>query len=103
MLAQVAARLAATPLPGFVGEGVEAALEQAMLSGMPVVRVGRGNADGFVPPQPGSLFLAGSNLTATKARLLLMACLLRFGSLPPARDPARPTAAERAAIPRAAR
>ena len=42
--------------------------------------------------------MAGSNLTATKARLLLMACLLRFGAFPPARDPASPTQDEIAAI-----
>jgi hypothetical protein len=29
--------------------------------------------------------------------MLLMACLLRFGSLPPAKDPANPTAGELAA------
>jgi hypothetical protein len=29
--------------------------------------------------------------------MLLMACLLRFGSLPPAKDPANPTADELAA------
>ena len=44
------------------------------------------------------LAIAGSNLTATKARLLLMACLLRFGSLPPATDPTAPTPAELAAV-----
>jgi hypothetical protein len=44
------------------------------------------------------LAIAGSNLTATKARLLLMACLLRFGSLPPAMDPTCPTPAELAAV-----
>ena len=38
--------------------------------------------------------IAGGNLTATKARLLLMACLLKFGCLPPALDPVRPTQAE---------
>jgi hypothetical protein len=64
---------------------------------MPVAKVGRGNAEGFTPKNPGSLFIAGSNLTATKARLLLMACLMRFGSLPPAADPLKPTQAERAA------
>ena len=35
---------------------------------------------------------------ATKARLLLMACLMKFGSLPPATDPDYPTSAEAAAI-----
>ena len=43
-------------------------------------------------------FIGGSNLTATKARLLLMACLMKFGSLPPAADPDHPTSAEAAAI-----
>jgi hypothetical protein len=61
---------------------------------MPVVKVGRGNAAGFVDPKRDSLAIAGSNLTATKARLLLMACLMRFGALPPAADPAKPTPAE---------
>jgi hypothetical protein len=61
---------------------------------MPVVKVSRGNADGPVDPTRVPLAIAGSNLTATKARLLLMACLLRFGSLPPAADPLQPTAAE---------
>jgi L-asparaginase len=63
---------------------------------VPVVKVGRGNAEGFT--QPRMLFLGGGNLTATKARLLLMACLLRFGALPPAEDPDAPTAAELTAI-----
>jgi len=43
-------------------------------------------------------FIGGSNLTATKARLLLMACLMKFGSLPPAVDPDHPTTAEAATI-----
>jgi hypothetical protein len=38
------------------------------------------------------------NLTSTKARLLLMACLMKFGSLPVAADPANPTGAEIAAL-----
>ena len=71
-------------------------MEKAVLSGLPVVRVGRGAPEGFADGT--ALFISGSNLTATKARLLLMACLMRFGSLPPAKDPANPTAAERNAI-----
>jgi hypothetical protein len=43
-----------------------------------VVCVGRGNIEGFAVKRPP--YIAGSNLTATKARLLLMACLLRFGA-----------------------
>ena len=90
----------------FVGEGaapfggltrsIDAALERAVFSGMPVVKVGRGNAEGMVPITPG-VFIAGSNLTANKARLLLMACLMKFGALPLAADPSRPTADERKA------
>ena len=92
------------PLAGFVAEGsapfgamsnsVDAALKRATFSGMPVVKVGRGNAGGFVDATRDPLAIAGSNLTATKARLLLMACLMKFGCLPPAADPAKPTEAE---------
>lgn len=48
--------------------------------GMPVVIVGRGNNEGFTKPMGN--FIGGRNLTATKARLLLMACILRYGPLP---------------------
>ncbi|HWO43579.1 MAG TPA: asparaginase domain-containing protein [Candidatus Eisenbacteria bacterium] len=104
ILARVEKNLREAPLAGFVAEGsapfgamshsVDAALRRATFSGMPVVKVGRGNAAGFVDPTRDPLAVAGSNLTATKARLLLMACLMKFGCLPPALDPARPTAAE---------
>jgi hypothetical protein len=69
---------------------------RAVYSGLPIVRVGRGNTEGFVPLHD-PIFIGGSNLTATKARLLLMACLMKFGSLPPAADPDHPTSAEVAA------
>ena len=108
ILARIEDNLKSAPLAGFVGEGVapfgsltrnmDAALERAVFSGMPVVKVGRGNAEGMVPITPGTVFISGSNLTATKARLLLMACLMKFGALPPAVDPSRPTAAERTAV-----
>ena len=108
ILARLAKNLREAPLAGFVAEGsapfasmsnaVEAALRRATLSGMPVVKVGRGNAEGVVDPTRATLAIAGSNLTATKARLLLMACLLRFGSLPLAADPTQPTPAELEAI-----
>jgi L-asparaginase len=39
-----------------------------------------------------------ADLTATKARFLLMACLLKFGSFPPAKNPDKPTTAELEAI-----
>ena len=64
---------------------------------MPVVLVGRGNAEGFVPP-PAAPFIGGRNLTATKARLLLLACLMKLGSVPAAADPDRPTASETDAV-----
>jgi L-asparaginase len=71
-----------------------------VFSGMPVVFTGRGNAGGATPtiyfsPRPA---ISGNNLTATKARMLLTACLLKFGSLPPAQDPRNPTTAEREAV-----
>lgn len=65
---------------------------RAVYSGIPAVRVGRGSHEGFVDPHPA--IIAGSNLTATKARLLLMACLMKFGSLPIAQDPDNPTEEE---------
>jgi L-asparaginase len=72
-------------------------MPRAVNSGLPVVRVGRGNTEGFVPLHDPS-FIGGSNLTATKARLLLIACLMKFGSLPPAANPDDPTSTEAAAI-----
>jgi hypothetical protein len=101
VLARLARDLESSPLAGFVAEGsapyatlnesVEAALRQAVFSGLPVVKVGRGNADGVSDRAYAPFAIAGSNLTATKARLLLMAGLLKLGSLPPAADPASPT------------
>jgi L-asparaginase/Glu-tRNA(Gln) amidotransferase subunit D len=100
-------RLASGRLAGFVVEGLvpygsatselrTAMLRQASFSGLPVVRVGRGYPEGFADPEPTSI--AGLNLTSTKARLLLMACLMKFGSLPAAADPAKPTTDEVAAL-----
>ena len=65
---------------------------------MPIVKVARGNAEGFVPSELTPFAIAGGNLTATKARLLLMACLLKFGALPAASDVDNPTADEVAQI-----
>ena len=108
IMARIENNLRNAPLAGFIAEGsapfgamgdsVSAALKRATFSGMPVVKVGRGNASGFVDPNRDPLAIAGSNLTATKARLLLMACLMRFGCLPPAADPAKPTLAETNAV-----
>ena len=106
LVTQIEKNLRDAPLAGFVGEGLapygsmlapsrDRALLRAVYSGMPVVKVGRGNNDGFTPAR--SPFIGGNNLTATKARLLLMAGLMKFGSLPPAADPDNPTPAEREA------
>jgi L-asparaginase len=104
ILARIEKNLCVAPLAGFIAEGsapfgamsnsVDAALKRATFSGMPVVKVGRGNAGGFVDPTRDPVAIAGSNLTATKARLLMMACLMKLGCLPPAADPTKPTAAE---------
>ena len=93
-------------LAGFVSEGLvpygmlstpgkEQMMMRAVFSGIPVVRVPRGAAEGFSDPHP--FFVAGANLTAIKARILLMAAMMKLGSLPPAKDPDNPTDAERAA------
>jgi L-asparaginase len=104
---RIAENLASQALAGFVAEGaapygsmsqdIDQALLRATFSGMPVVKVGRGNQHGFVPTGRGPFFVAGSNLTATKARLLLMAALLKLGALPAAVDPLHPTESEQQA------
>ena len=62
---------------------------QAVFSGLPVVRVGRGSHEAFADPHP--TMIGGSNLTSTKARLLLMASLMKLGCLPIAKKPGAPT------------
>jgi len=91
-------------LHGFVLEGTSpygvgsksqhAALAIAACSGMPVVRVGRADPGGRVPGDRDSLSVAGSNLDTNKARLLLMASMLKLGRLPKAKDPRNPSARE---------
>lgn len=85
--------LSAHPLAGVVVEGLVphgyvdgdaiAALERAVGAGMPVVCVGRGGHGGRARPFH-DRFVAGDNLSAAKARMLLMAGLLRYGAIPPA-------------------
>ena len=97
------------PLAGLVYEGLtpygstrdqarNRLILRALHSGLPVVRVGRGATEGFVPARDACI--AGANLTATKARILLMAALMKLGCLPPAADPDNPTPAERATLAR---
>ncbi|MDG6929257.1 MAG: asparaginase [Nitrososphaerota archaeon] len=88
-------------LHGFVLEGLVAsgdgsisqkkALDMAALNGMPVVRVYRNDPGGRVPSNADDLAVEGSNLSSVKARLLLMASMLKLGRLPTARDPKNPT------------
>ncbi len=107
LLALISRNLERYPLSGFVVEGhapfgtITSAtrtriLKAAVYSGIPVAIAGRGNNEGFTAPQ--GVFIGGQNLTATKARLLLMACLMRFGSPPPAADPRDPTEEEAKAV-----
>jgi len=108
VLGRIESNLLDAPLAGFVLEGqapyssgdeaTMAALTRAALTGMPVARVGRGHHEGFTPGNTDDVFIEGSNLTAPKARLLLMACLMRFGSLPLPADRDNPTPAELDAI-----
>jgi hypothetical protein len=108
ILARLHRNLAQEPLAGFVAEGtvpagavigvIDSALRRAIFSGMPVVKVARGNAEGISPPDPNGLYIGGSNLTATKARILLMASMMKLGSLPPARDPSAPAPEEVACL-----
>jgi L-asparaginase len=96
------------PLAGIVAEGTapfaslsrsqDQALLRAVYRGLPVVKTARGNASGLVRVNPNNPFIEGNNLTTTKARLLLMAAIMKFGMLPPAADPEHPTAAELDAI-----
>lgn len=105
ILARIEANLARAPLAGFVAEGkspygsgsptMDAALALGAYCGMPVVRVGRGNPGGMTSKED-PLSIAGNNLSATKARILLMAAMLKLGALPPAADPRHPTAEETA-------
>jgi hypothetical protein len=107
MIASIEHKLAMGRLAGFVIEGLvpygslpstarHNLMVRAAFSGIPVVKVGRNAPEGFADPH--EFQVAGSNLTATKARFLLMACLLKFGSYPPAKDPAKPTPKEVEAV-----
>ena len=98
--ALVAQKLRLGRLAGFIIEGLtpygtmtssvrQQVLQKAICCGIPVARVGRGAPEGFADPH--DYFIAGSNLGSRKARMLLMACLMKLGSLPPARDPDNPT------------
>ncbi|HEX9464446.1 MAG TPA: asparaginase domain-containing protein [Alphaproteobacteria bacterium] len=107
LIASIDHKLSLGKLTGFVIEGLvpygttpsgarHKLMLKAAFSGIPVAKVGRNAPEGFADPH--EFQIAASNLTATKARLLLMACLMKLGSYPAARDPDAPTADELNAI-----
>jgi L-asparaginase len=107
LIASIEHKLGLGLLTGFVNQGLvpygrtpshtrNKILLKAVFSGIPVAVVGRGAPMGFADPT--DFHVAATNLTANKARFLLMACLLKFGSLPPAKDPDNPTREELSAI-----
>jgi L-asparaginase len=108
IFARVEKNLRDRPLSGIVAEGstpygamqesMEKALTITVFSGVPVVRVSRGDTAGMVAVNADDIFIEGNNLTAGKARMLLMAALMKFGSLPPAADPKNPTPEEKKAV-----
>lgn len=83
---------------GTLTEAANDALRSGVFRGVPVVRVARGTPEGMARSDGSDVFLSGSNLSATKARLVLTACLLRYGAVPPANDPDHPTSQEFAAV-----
>jgi L-asparaginase len=107
LIASIEHKLSLGMLTGFVIQGLvpygstpsqarHKLMLKAAFSGIPVAKVGRGAPMGFSDPH--EFQIAATNLTATKARLLLMACLLKLGSLPAAKDPDNPTSEELHAI-----
>lgn len=96
--APLAGLVCEAPTSGHFDRNDALALDQAALSGVVVVKVSRGNPATFLSEVAENLLIEGSNLNANKARVLLMACLLRFGCPPPAKDPAHPTESEAAAV-----
>jgi L-asparaginase/Glu-tRNA(Gln) amidotransferase subunit D len=103
ILTRLARVLSTGALAGFVAEGsapfgtfnesAEAAFRICVFSGVPVVKVNRGGG-GVTEKTYAPFAVAGGNLTGPKARLLLMASLLKLGPLPAAADAANPTREE---------
>jgi hypothetical protein len=107
LIASIEHKLSLGLLSGFVIQGLvpygrtpshtrAKLLLKATFSGIPVAMTGRGAPTGFADPT--EFQIAAGNLTAIKARMLLMACLMKFGSLPAAKDPDNPTRDELNAI-----
>lgn len=103
----VARCLGESPLAGLVVEAPTAghldrndalAVDTAAMSGVVAVKVSHGTPGASMGHVDENLIIEGSNLNSHKARVLLMACLLRFGAPPPAKDPPHPTNDERTAV-----
>ena len=90
LIASIEHKLGLGILTGFVIQGLvpygttpsqarHKCMLKAAFSGIPVAKVGRGAPMGFSDPH--EFQIAATNLTATKARILLMACLFKFRQL----------------------
>jgi hypothetical protein len=79
---------------GLFNPGAEEALRQAVLAGIPVVKLAE---SGRVLAAPHGLFLDGGALSEAEAGRALGRCLEKYGALPPGRDGAA-TAALRARL-----
>jgi hypothetical protein len=86
------------PLAGHFDRHDALTLDRAAMSGFVVVKVSRGNPGSRLGAVSENVTIEGSNLNANKARVLLMACLLRYGASPPAKDPVHPTQPELDAV-----
>jgi L-asparaginase len=92
------------PLSGLVSVGqrnggfppaAETALERVAHMGVPVVRLAQ---NGPVSSHPGDAFIEAGSLSPAEAKRLLTDCLARFGALPAAANPSKPTKKESAAL-----
>jgi L-asparaginase len=73
----------------------EAALQRVAHMGIPVVRLAQSAS---IPSHDGDPFIEGGSLSPAEAKRLLAECLKRYGTLPVAADPARPTKNESQAL-----
>jgi L-asparaginase len=73
----------------------ETALERVAHMGIPVVRLAQSSP---IPSHQGDAFIEAGSLSPTEAKRILTECLTRFGALPAAVDPAKPTKTETAAL-----
>ena len=75
---------------GLFSAGAEEALRQAVLHGLPVVKLARA---GEVLAAPHGLFINGGSLSEGEAQRVLVRCLAHFGALPGLKSPTDESAA----------